>query len=130
MPLDHVELAELGLKAFNERDAELLQPHTHDDFEFRPSLTLIEGGSYRGLDGFRRYLAVVDDDWEDLHVEATELRDLGDRVVALGRMAGRGRGSGIDVTGEMAWVVDFRDGKILRWRTFTSHAEALAEGGE
>jgi ketosteroid isomerase-like protein len=129
VPPDRRELVQLGLRAFNERNADQFLPYADEDLDFRPALTLIEGGSYRGHDGFRRFLVDVDDDWEEAQVEATDFRDLGDRVIALGRMAGRGKASGVEVTNEMGWVVDFHDGKIVRWRSFMSHADALREGG-
>ena len=48
-----------------------------------------------------------------------------DQVVILGGCAVRGRGSGAISDNPMAWVLTFRDGKVLRHRAYRSREEAL-----
>ena len=56
-------------------------------------------------------------------------RDLGDRVLALGRLRTRGRASG--APGDSPWggVYDLRAGKVSRIRTFLDHDEASRAAG-
>jgi ketosteroid isomerase-like protein len=61
--------------------------------------------------------------------ECTELRDLGDRVLVLGQVRGRGRMSGAEVDGRWAWIVELREGKAARLRGFLDHCKALEAAG-
>ena len=83
-----------------------------------------EGRIYRGMDGYRQFLADIDATFEKFRVEPNEFRDLGDRVLVFGRASGRGRASGIEVDAAASYVVDVRDGKVCRFRTFVGR-EAL-----
>jgi len=67
--------------------------------------------------------------WEALRAVAEEFRDLGDRVLVLGRMEGRGTGSGVPVGAPLGMVFDFRGGKVSRARTYLDHGEALRAAG-
>ncbi len=122
----NVEIAEQGIDAFNRRDVEALAGLTTPDFEWFPALPgTVEGGGYRGRAGIETYFREIRDTWEQLRVLGEEFRDLGDRVVALGRTEGRGRASGVQVDAPLAMILDFRDGKLSRVRTYLEHGEAL-----
>ena len=62
-------------------------------------------------------------------VQCTEFRDLGDRLVALGQVHGRGKESGADMDSQIGFVVDFRDGLIVRLSDYFDHESALAAAG-
>ena len=64
-----------------------------------------------------------------LRFEATELRDLGDRVLVLGDVSGCGRASGIEVDDRWAWIVEVRDGRATSLRGFLDRREALEAAG-
>jgi ketosteroid isomerase-like protein len=126
----NVEIAERGIDAFNRRDVEALAEVTALDFEWFPALPgAVEGDGYRGIQGIETYLGEIRETWEALQVLADEYRDLDDRVLALGRTEGRGRGSGIQVDAPLAMVFDFRGGKISRVLTYLDHGEALLAAG-
>ena len=74
-------------------------------------------------------MANIRDTWEEIRVVADEFRDLGDSVLMLGRMEGRGRGSGVQIDAPLASIADFRGGKISRGRDFLDHSEALRAAG-
>ena len=75
------------------------------------------------------YFEEISNTWEELRVLAGELRDLGDRVVVLGRTEGRGRGSGVQVDSPIGVIYDFRDGKMSRVLAYLDHGEALRAAG-
>ena len=58
-----------------------------------------------------------------------ELRDLGESVLALGRMDLTAPTTGIEFSQELGEVFDCRAGKIVRIRDFLTHAEALEAVG-
>jgi ketosteroid isomerase-like protein len=124
----NVEAALKGFEAFERRDAEGFIRYATADCEWRPFLTAsVEGGVYRGAEGIRRWFANVDGMFESFSVELAEVRDLGDRVVMLGTLRGRGRGSGVPVESRLGIVVEFDgEGLCTRASAFASHGEALA----
>jgi ketosteroid isomerase-like protein len=112
--------------AFAERDLDAMLPVMDPEVEFLPvTANLTTGGvPYRGHDGMARYLEDVARVWPELRLFPEEMRELGDVVVALGRVVARGGGMIIDrPTG---WVFMLRDGKIVRGHVYGSHEEAIA----
>jgi ketosteroid isomerase-like protein len=121
--------------AFNVRDRETLRECLDPEFEFAPHITGgFEGTTFRGFDGMLDFIGVMEETWESLEVEPSEVREKGDVVVALGRLRGWGRASGIEVESPTVWLCRFRAGRILRIeaRRGDDAAElsrALAEAG-
>jgi ketosteroid isomerase-like protein len=126
----NVEVVHALLERWNAGDHAVLTEYTTSDFAFFPALDrTVEGDSYRGREGIERYFEMVSDTWEELHVLGDEIRDLGDRVLVLGRVEGRGRGSGVQVDAPAGIVVDFRGGKMSRVRAYLDRGEALRAAG-
>jgi ketosteroid isomerase-like protein len=62
-------------------------------------------------------------------IEASEIRDLGDTVLILGRIRTHGKASGIDFEGPVAYVIEF-DGDLIRtMRAYLDPTEALEAVG-
>lgn len=102
----------------------------HDpNAEVIPLILDIEGGSYHGHEGLRRFWSEIHTAFPDWHweVERTELYDEG-ALVTL-RICGRAKGSGVTID-QRAWhVVKLRHGTIVWWRVFRAEAEALKAAG-
>jgi ketosteroid isomerase-like protein len=125
----NIDLARQAFDAFAARDVEACVAVFSEDAEFLPvTANLTTGGiPYRGREGIARYFEDVGRVWDELRVFPTEFRDMGETVITLGRMYGRGGGMIIDrPTG---WVWRFRDGKIVSGRVFASQEEALRDAG-
>jgi ketosteroid isomerase-like protein len=60
---------------------------------------------------------------------AEEFRDLGDRVLVLDRMKGRGKSSGAPIDQAYAGIFDFRGDRIWRSRVYFDRAEGLRAAG-
>src|SRR5713226_8566199 len=130
MSQDHVETAKRVMDAYNRRDVDAYVDCATSDFELFPVFVgAVEGGSYRGREGIERVFEATRDALDDYRIVADEFRDLGDRVLMVGRAEGRGRASGVSVDAPFGSVVDFRDGKISRIRSFLDHGEALRAAG-
>jgi ketosteroid isomerase-like protein len=130
MSQEDAEIAKQVVDAYNRRDIDAIVGLGTPDFEWLPATTrIVEGGGYRGRDGFEAYLVEIGNTWEELRAVAAEFRDLGDRVLVRGRMQGRGIGSGVPVDAPLGMVFDFRDDKVSRVRTYLDHGEALRAAG-
>lgn len=126
----NVELVKRWVDAFNRRDLDALTETVIPDFAFLPAIAdTIDGNSFQRREGMEAYFVDVDSAWEELRVIYDEYRDLGDRVLALGRIEGRGRGSRAVVETPQGAVVDFRHGKISSGRSYLDHDEALRAAG-
>jgi len=64
-----------------------------------------------------------------MEASETELIDLGDAVLRLGRLRVTGQASGVEMESEFAQHVVMRDGLIVSSRDYLSHAEALEAAG-
>ena len=85
---------------------------------------------FRGHDGIREVMAGWTDSFDEYSASPVEIRDYGEKVVALGEMSGLIKDSDVPVRqplGMVAW--DFRDGKIGRASFFPSWEEALEAVG-
>jgi ketosteroid isomerase-like protein len=102
------------------------------EVEWHSALSILLSGKatvYRGHDGVREWFRELDDALDEIHVEYTDIRDLGDRVVAIGHIRTRGRESGVVTESPLAMVSDTRNGKSVRVRTYLEPAEALQAAG-
>jgi hypothetical protein len=79
----------------------------------------------RYFEGIREALRDVYEAPGETHLECSEIRDLGDRVVMLGRFQFRGSESGAQSESPWGAVADFKDGKAIRIRGYFSHEEVL-----
>jgi len=130
MSQENVEIVRRGIDAFNHRNVDVLVTLVTPDFAWFPALPgLVEGDGYRGRDGIEMYFEEISNTWDELRVLGGEFRDLGDRVVVLGRTEGRGRGSGVQVDAPLAAVYDLRGGQMWRVRAYLDHSEALRVAG-
>jgi ketosteroid isomerase-like protein len=128
MPSDNVEALKQGIEAYNGRDVEALLAGLDAEIEWRPVLPVVLGGEttvYRGHDGVREMLRDLDEVLAERHLDFSEVREVGSRVVATGRLRTRGKGSGVLTESPFGWVAEFRDGKSVRIRTYLDHGEAL-----
>jgi ketosteroid isomerase-like protein len=130
MSHENVDVVRRLLDAINRRDLNVIDEFGSPDVEFVPALEgSVESRAYRGREGWESYLAEIEDTWEELRIFGAEFRDLDDRVLVLGGAEGRGKGSGVPVAAPFAMVLEFRDGTILRSRSFLDHGEALRAAG-
>ena len=88
-----------------------------------------QGEPYRGHEGARQWLAALDENFETWEVLIDECRERGDTVLVLGGVHARGRGSGIELEQEIGWIYEFRDGMLIRVRTYYDRAQAIAASG-
>ena len=111
---------------FNRADVDAYLEYLDPDVELRPILAgSLEGESFKGHDGIRRYFEQRAEDIEEARIELEEVRRVAeDRVLSLGRWRVRGRGSGLEMEGPWGAVTVIRERKMLFLQGFGDHAEA------
>jgi ketosteroid isomerase-like protein len=125
----NADIMRAALEAFNSRDGAGFNALLDQDAEIVPVRAALEGITFRGADAASQYCAAVEESWEELRWEVEEIRDLGSRVIALGRIQGRGRDSGVGIDARGAWVAHLSDGLITRFQTYSDRAQALKAVG-
>jgi ketosteroid isomerase-like protein len=119
-------------EAFGRGDLEGVVSGWHTEGEYRDAVhQSVEGeaGVLRGHEGIRRWWRDLHDHYDDLSTEVLEVRDLGERLVVVFVVRGRGKGSGIAMDTRLAQVVTMRHGKVIEARDYFSRSEALKAVG-
>ena len=138
MSQQNVEAVRHGAESFNAfMRGELPKEVYLQDFDPGFELHWHEQQTYpdtpRQLRGVQEFAAWVDEyrsAWADLSQEPLEIIEaLDDRVVALIRLSGRGRESGVPIVIHYFEVISFRDGRWRKIEYFRHRAEALEAVG-
>jgi ketosteroid isomerase-like protein len=125
-----VDLVRAIFRRFNEGDREPREDEWHEDAELVSPIADLRGGPYRGYAGIREWQRDVSEHFEDWTTEMGEVRAVGERVLALGKIRMTGRGSGLEIEQDFGWVFDMRDGRIARLQIVPDTAEAERLAGE
>jgi ketosteroid isomerase-like protein len=96
--------------------------------QFEPQQAALEGG-YVGHEGVMQWLADLAEHYAGGHMDLPDIRDLKDRVLALGTLRVTGRGSGIDAEVPVAIMARFRNGLITEFRDYGEKDQALGAAG-
>ena len=132
MSEENVEAFKRGIAAWNRGDIDATLDVFDPEVEWRPTFQRLLGGDtavYRGRHGVREFLQDLDETWAELPIEITEIRDLGERIVAIGHLRGRGKQSGAELESSIGYVVEFKNGKVIRMDDYLDHQEALEAAG-
>jgi ketosteroid isomerase-like protein len=123
------EVVDRAIEAFNASDADAFAALTTHDFEWSPSMSPVDGAVFVGGDGVRSYFGELRAAWEFFLVLPDSYRERNDAILVLGRLEGRGRGSGAAVESPLGMAFDFRGTRISRIVGYLDHDEALRAAG-
>ena len=128
MASENVELVLELHAAVTRGDLDGVLSLAHPEVEYRSAIQQAmegEGSVFRGLAGLRRWFGELQDLYEYIESEVLEVQELGERVVIVFVVRGRGAGSGIELEQQLAQVVTVRHGQIVAVRDYFSREEAL-----
>jgi ketosteroid isomerase-like protein len=128
MSRENVELFRGMVEAINQGDVEAALALVTEDVVIKAARSVVQG-DYLGHDGLRRFAADNEESFEVFEVNLDDVRDLGDRVLAIGTIRIRGRGGGVETDVPMAGVAIVRAGKLSRWEDFRDRRLALEAVG-
>jgi ketosteroid isomerase-like protein len=132
MSHENVEAVKRVVDAYNRRDVEAMLEDLDPGIEWHSGIvTGLEGEAavYRAHEGFREGLRDLYEVLGETYIEYSEIRDLGDRTVGIGRISARGRESGAETVSPHASVADFKNGKAICIRTYLDPKDALEAAG-
>jgi ketosteroid isomerase-like protein len=128
MPENNVDLVRRGYEAWNSGDIDAVLSLVDPDIEWVGYTHIPEAGNLRGRDEVRDWLERFLDAWEEMDVQIVEVVEADDKVAALVRLSGRGKGSGVEVKGGVdAHVWTIRDGNVVAVTLYQGTTEALRE---
>jgi ketosteroid isomerase-like protein len=126
MSEENVELVRRGLKSVDAFWA-MLDEYVVWDHRGQPAPDL--DGVYFGREAVIKASRHYWGTWADYRVEAEELLDAGPSVVVIVRERGRGKSSGAPFERQNPQLWTFREGRIIRWESFQTRADALEAAG-
>jgi ketosteroid isomerase-like protein len=133
MSQENVEAVRRAFDAFDRGDIEAVLEELDPEVEWHPLFQVLLGGEaavYGGHEGFREFQRETNEAFaEQLQVELSELRDLGEQVIAIGRVRGRGRESGAQTETSVVWLIEARNGKAIRVHEYLDPKDALEAAG-
>jgi ketosteroid isomerase-like protein len=122
----NLELATAGYEAFQRSDLETVLALTDPEVEIYLPPTLPNSGTFRGHEGYVTWIGQWLEAWEDFRIEVLEMEPVGERhVVTTIHQSAMGRGSGIPVEMDVAYMSDIREEKVVALQMYLSRDEAI-----
>jgi len=120
----NTEYVRAWIERWNSGDLDALIEDMDPDAEWvvareHPAATI-----HRGPEEIGEYFRDWNRTMPGIQIEAVELEELGDRVLAVMRMQAEGAGSGAGAEISVATVTAFRDAKVIRTEEFLDPDEA------
>jgi ketosteroid isomerase-like protein len=100
----------------------------HDDLVIENVRTPAFEGTYRGYDGLARWWSDLTDVFSDVRIDVDEATEVdAQRVLAMPRVSGHFRATGLDFDGPWAAVMTVKEGRISHAKGYASKHQALRE---
>ena len=111
-------------EAFNNGDIDAMTDMLHPDIEWYSSNRYSDTESHIGVSDVRLYLASLHSHLDEPRMEPEDGFQIGDHVMLINRMRGKGTLAGSDVIERYNWVVLVDGEKFRRVITYPTPAEA------
>jgi ketosteroid isomerase-like protein len=135
MSQENIEIVIGDLEAFNEtRDVDAAFANADPEIEFEISTQAGRESAdfrvYHGIDEVKAAIREMLSAFDGARFEVHDVRDRGDRVVAILELFVRPRDSSAEISsGRFGYVYTLRSGKVVRVQDFTDPAQALSAMG-
>jgi ketosteroid isomerase-like protein len=116
---------------WNEGERESLSDVVGPETEIRSALTPVR---LRGREGLRKWFAEIDEQFQSWKIEVRTLEERAPgRFFGDGAIRARGRHSEMDLEQPVSWMIEVRDGRLVRFENYIgpdAAATASARAGE
>ncbi len=129
MSQENVDRMREGIEAMNRRDIEAILLGMDPEVRFEHRLAALQG-SFVGVEGVRRWFADLLETFDTWWVYGEDIRDLGDRVLALGTIRATGRESGVETELPLAILARYKDGLLTDFIDYGDREQALEAAGQ
>jgi ketosteroid isomerase-like protein len=133
MSADRVEIVRALFERWNagDRGVEIILEYFARAIELESPFSSVVGEPYRGYAGMERWVSDLDEQFTLWSISPHQVREIGNRVIALTTIQARGRASDIPLQFPSAGVLDFAgDDRITRIRIYLDVDEALKAVGQ
>jgi ketosteroid isomerase-like protein len=128
MSQENVERFRAVIEAMNRRDIESVLQGMDPEIQYEHRLAALEG-SFVGLDGVRGWFADLLEHFGAWRIYCEDIRDLGDRVLALGTIRATGKESGVETELPFTVVARIKDGLMVHFTDYGDRDKALEAAG-
>jgi ketosteroid isomerase-like protein len=132
MSQENVETFQRTAEAYNEGDFDAVLEGFDPEVEWHAVFQVMFGGPAtvcRGREEVRDYMRELAQDFAAIDVKLEEFRDLGERLVVIGRVEASGRASGARIDAPIVFVADFKAGRIFRMTDYLDPDKGLEAAG-
>jgi len=113
-----------------ERGLDVVAEYCDPTIEYESPFSSVVGEPYRGHEGIEQWTHDIDEQFAEWRWSLEDVREVGDAVIAIGGVHGRGRASGVVLEFPSAAVAYFgTDRRITRLRIYLDVSEALKAVG-
>ncbi|MFN2612985.1 MAG: nuclear transport factor 2 family protein [Solirubrobacterales bacterium] len=121
----NVELTRRAFEAFDPEDAAPILALADQAVEVYMPSDLPNSGTFRGHGGYLEWLGSWLEAWDDFSVEVRGMEPVGERhVVTSAVQTATGKGSGVPVRMEMAYLTEIRDAKVIALHLYLTAEQA------
>ena len=128
MSQENVELFKEGIERFNRGDVAGMLRYYHPEIRFEHRLVELQG-KVTGIDAVRDWFVGARDLFDRWTVDCDDIRDLGERVLALGTVHALGKESGVEVEMPFTVLVKIEDGLVTDFTDYGDREKALEAAG-
>jgi ketosteroid isomerase-like protein len=128
MSQENVERFRASIEAMNRRDIESVLQVMDPKIQFEHRLAALQG-SFVGLDGVRGWFADLIEHFGAWRIYCEDIRDLGDRVLALGIIRATGKESGVETELPFTVVARIKNGLMIHFTDYGDKDQALEAVG-
>ncbi len=130
MSQENVEVVRALVDHWNAGVRSVLTEYLDPAVELESPFSSVSGEPYRGHAGIEQWVRDVDEQFAEWQIELDDVREVGNTVIAIGSIRGRGRASGIAIQFSSAFVAHFgSNDRITRARIYPDVNEALEAVG-
>jgi ketosteroid isomerase-like protein len=117
-----------GFERWNRGEHTFGEDWVDPGIEIHSAVVNLSGRVYRGQEGVAEWVADMEEAFDEWRLELDELDEFAPgRLIGVGTMHLRGRGSGATIDQPCAWLFDHVDGVLTRFEPFPNRVEEARE---